>query len=430
MQVFKAVQIPYEPTGAVLSLLETFRNMVNYCIKVGLEKNVSSRFNLQNEVYHHLGEFGLHSWYSLSAVEVATTILKNYRKMKRRRPKVKVPYATKLMAELGNQGYRVVDGRLRIPIKPREYFFISPHKRASRFLTDATLKLGSLTLTPCMVSVAISKEIEVDEPKSYIAYDTNERSIDGARISEDGELSAESYDLSDVSETRHGYFERVRKVQAKYAADRRVAKKIQRRWFTNQNNKVNTILHQTSSTIVKQAISNKQGIILEDLKHIHNSVNRRVLGMNTINGKIQKISRHSKALKRRLNSWSFQRLQGFIEYKALWYGVKVIKANPRNTSKVCAVCGCTMQDPKAKTLDCCGLSRHINACLNLLKIQDETLRFSVDRSARVAVIRPLDKAVSQSGEATPNRLSTEEVTEPALTSYFTSVERGRLSFNG
>jgi putative transposase len=400
MQAVKAVQIPYEPTGGVLNLLEVFRDMVNYCIHAGLEKNVSSRFSLQNIVYHELGNFGLHSWYSLSAVEVATAILKNYRKAKRRRQNARVPRATKLMAKLGNQGYKVVDGKLRLPIKPREYFYVPLHRRAIRFLSDTTLKLGSVTLTACMVSVVFSKTAEIAETESYVAYDTNELSIDGAII-EDESLVIESYDLSGVSETRHGYFERVRRVQGSYSGDRRVSKRIQRRWFTNQNNKVSTVLHQVSSAIVRQAKAKRKGIILEDLKHIRNSVNSKALGINRFNGKIQKISKHSKMLKRRLNSWSFRKLQGFIEYKALWAGVRVVKANPKNTSKICAICGCVMQDPKARTLECCGLSRHVNACLNLLKTQDETLRFSVDRSANVAVIRSLNKTMSKSGEPTP-----------------------------
>jgi hypothetical protein len=78
MQAFRVVQIPYEPTGAVLILLESFRGMVNYCISVGLQKNLSSRFKIQDETYRHLAESGLHSWYILSAVETATAILKNY----------------------------------------------------------------------------------------------------------------------------------------------------------------------------------------------------------------------------------------------------------------------------------------------------------------------------------------------------------------
>ncbi|WXG45090.1 MAG: IS200/IS605 family accessory protein TnpB-related protein [Promethearchaeati archaeon SRVP18_Atabeyarchaeia-1] len=177
---------------------------------------------------------------------------------------------------------------------------------------------------------------------------------------------------------------------------------MQRRWFTNQNNKVNTVLHQVSSAIVRQAKAREQGIILEDLRHIRRAINRKVLGVNSFNGRIQKISKHSRKLKRRLNSWSFRKLQGFIEYKALWAGVQTVKVSPWNTSRICAVCGCIMQDPKAKTLGWCGTDRHVNACLNLLKTQDESLRFRLDRPAHVAVIRPLNKAVSQSGEVNPN----------------------------
>ncbi|WXG42696.1 MAG: hypothetical protein WED04_01090 [Promethearchaeati archaeon SRVP18_Atabeyarchaeia-1] len=118
------MQISYEPRSGVLSLLEAFRSMVNHCIRVGLEKNVTCRLRLQSETYHQLNGLGLHTWYSLSAIEVATPILKNYRKAKRRHQNVRVPRATKLTAKLGNQAYKVVDGNLRIPIKPREYFYV------------------------------------------------------------------------------------------------------------------------------------------------------------------------------------------------------------------------------------------------------------------------------------------------------------------
>jgi len=55
--------------------------------------------------------------------------------------------------------------------------------------------------------------------------------------------------------------------------------------------------------------------------------------------------------------------------------------NARNTSRVCAICECMMQDPKAKILECCGLDRHLNACLNMLKTQDKRVWFTLDRSA-------------------------------------------------
>lgn len=387
MQAVKAVQIPYEPTGEVLSLLETFRDMVNYCIHIGLERGITSRFSLSKEVYHELTKHGLHSWYILSAIEVATSILKNYRRARRRNKDVGRPCARRLTAKLGNQAYKVVGDKLRIPIRPRQYFYVPLHKRVKQFLSDSTFKLGSITLTACMVTVFFSKTAEVMEPKGYVAYDTNERSIDG--VTSDGEVI--HYDLSKICEVRHGYFERVRKVQAKYAGDRRVAKKIQGRWFSNQNSKVNSILHQVSMRIVKQAKTKRQGIILEDLKYIRNSINRRVLKVNRFNGKVQKVSKYSKRLKRGLNSWSFRKLQNFIEYKAKWESVKVIYVNARNTSRVCAICGYKMKDPKAKLLECCGIDRHVNACLNLLKTQDETLRFRMDRLSHVAMNRPLKR---------------------------------------
>jgi hypothetical protein len=67
MRAVKAVQLNYAPTEEVLNLLKTFRSMVNYCIHVGLEKNITSRFKLSNEVYNELNKYGLHTWYSLSA---------------------------------------------------------------------------------------------------------------------------------------------------------------------------------------------------------------------------------------------------------------------------------------------------------------------------------------------------------------------------
>jgi putative transposase len=397
VQAVKAVQIPFKVTGEVLRLLETFKGMVNYCIHVGLEKNITSRFRLSNEVYNELNRYGLHTWYSLSAIEVATSILKNYRKAKRRKANVKPPHVKRLMAKLGNQAYKIEGDNLRIPIKPRQYFYVKLHKRALEFLSDSTLKLGSVTLTACTVVLTFVKTAEVTEPRGYVAYDTNEKSIDGAYV-ESGKVISKSYDLSEICTIRHGYFERIRKIQAKYSRDRRVSQKIQRKWFKRQNDKVNSILHKVSSDIVKHAKEKGYGIILEDLKGIRKSINSKVLSVNKFNGKLQRVSRHSKKLKRRLNSWSFRKLQQFIEYKAEWEGVKVIYVNAHNTSRICAICGCEMQDPKAKLLECCGISRHLNACLNMLKTQDETLWFKVDRSSNVAVNRPLSKATSKRGE--------------------------------
>jgi len=83
VKAMKCVGIPYQPSQDVLKFLEAFRDMVNYCIHVGLGKGITSRFRLTGEVYHRLMKYGYHSWYVLSAIEVAATILKNYRKARK-----------------------------------------------------------------------------------------------------------------------------------------------------------------------------------------------------------------------------------------------------------------------------------------------------------------------------------------------------------
>jgi hypothetical protein len=81
------------------------------------------------------------------SAEVATSIPKNYWKAKRRRQNVKVPRATKLIAKMGNQGYKIVDGKLRTQVEPREYFYIPLHKRAMHFLSFPKAK----TLECCSI---------------------------------------------------------------------------------------------------------------------------------------------------------------------------------------------------------------------------------------------------------------------------------------
>ncbi|MGQ9468755.1 MAG: IS200/IS605 family accessory protein TnpB-related protein [Nitrososphaerales archaeon] len=92
----------------------------------------------------------------------------------------------------------------------------------------------------------------------------------------------------------------MKKVQEKYSGDERVSKKVQNKWFINQNNMFNSILHKVSKAIVNHAKGLSKGIILEDLKNVRNSINKKVFALNKYSGKFQFISKHSKKLKR---SW-------------------------------------------------------------------------------------------------------------------------------
>jgi len=84
---------------------------------------------------------------------------------------------------------------------------------------------------------------------------------------------------------------------------------------------INDILHKISRTIVSEALENDSMIVLGDLKGI-----RR-------NGR-------GRAFNRKLNNgFPYHRLSQFIEYKARWHGIKVVKISERDTSKTCHRCG-------------------------------------------------------------------------------------------
>ena len=304
--------------------------MVNRCIDVGLKKGITSRYALVREVYHELKQLGLHSWYALSTIEVATTILKNYRKARRKGKDVKRPRAKKLTAKIGNQAISVVGDRLRVPLRPRQYIFIPLHKRAMEFVR-AGYRLRSVVLTPKMAYITFSKQVEVKEPKDYMAIDVNEDNITVATT--DGEVIV--FDLSDLKRASYGYFARRRAVQRRYHGDRRVLRKAMSKMSRNYRNKVSTRLHQVSAYIVKLCWEKDYGIICEDLRGLRDNVNAKVKRYNPISKKVQPISRRSKEMKRRLNSWWFKRFLHMIEYKATWKGVRVAKVNPRGTSSTC-----------------------------------------------------------------------------------------------
>lgn len=98
----KTVQFHITPTPQLLRLLEQFRTMINEAIRIGLERNVKSRFQLVKEVYYYLRErYELHTHYILNACEVAFSIIKKHRKWGRR------PYAKRLMLKLDNQTYKL-----------------------------------------------------------------------------------------------------------------------------------------------------------------------------------------------------------------------------------------------------------------------------------------------------------------------------------
>lgn len=85
-----------------------------------------------------------------------------------------------------------------------------------------------------------------------------------------------------------------------------------------------------------------------------------------------------------LNSWSFQQLQQFIEYKARLRGVEVVYIDPHATSKKCSRCG-HIGNRHSKQFEClhCGHVDHadVNAAFNIALTPKGSGQFSAERDA-------------------------------------------------
>jgi len=97
--------------------------------------------------------------------------------------------------------------------------------------------------------------------------------------------------------------------------------------------------------------------------------------------------RLSKELKRRLNNWWFKKFLAQLNYKAKWEGIEVNAVNPRGST--CPICGSRLKvylNGQVKCRSCSYyVDRHVTACLNLLKVSDVRLLFSLERPLGVAV---------------------------------------------
>lgn len=82
--------------------------------------------------------------------------------------------------------------------------------------------------------------------------------------------------------------------------------------------------HKMSRQIVDYALKNKLKIVVENLKGIR-------MRCRSGKGSIKGVNRF-------VNSWSFYRLQSFIEYKSKELGIPYIKIHPHYTSQECSYC--------------------------------------------------------------------------------------------
>jgi len=382
LRSIKSVRQKHQASDDLLRLLDEFRRMVNVCVAIGIEENISSRKTLSLASYHRLSRDIL-GYYRLGAIGIATGILRNYQKAVRKNPRTRIPYARRLMLTTC-YGFKIQENLLRLPVKPREYVYLKLNEHTLQVIS--ALNVRSVTLTPDWVSISYSKEMVEIEPEGYLGVDRNLDNVTTASVNG----TARAFDLSKATRIKADY----RSVMSRFKRnDIRIRTRVFSKYGEKQRNRVQPLLHGVSKRIVDEAKTLRYAIVIERLTGIRRLYHRG-------NGQ----SRHYRA---RMNSWSYGELQRQIEYKARWEGVKIIYVPARNTSKRCSICGYKTLESTQRQLWCphCGaiLDRDENAARNLAA---RGLRFSPDGPPGEAMV---------------------EEREPENTTLILKVDGGKLS---
>jgi len=223
-----------------------------------------------------------------------------------------------------------VRGGINVPIKPHSSITPNMQTREAKIMR----RKGEW-----FVYITVQAEIPEKNPNSILAVDLGAHNIATTVNSVDGKPKFYGKKLRAV---RGHYFYLRRNLP-----NRKAVKKI----GSHERRIANHELHKISKAIVHEAVENNSVIVVGKLKGI-----RR-------NGKGRKLNR-------KLNSFPYYRLVSFIEYKANWQGIPILKVNEAYTSQTCSRCrGMGLRVAGLFQCPQCGLNLNAdwNGAKNILK---------------------------------------------------------------
>ncbi|MFN3621837.1 MAG: RNA-guided endonuclease TnpB family protein, partial [Nitrososphaerales archaeon] len=158
--------------------------MVNFCIEKAVEHNVMGFANLRRLVYNEWKkrwDYSTHFCYS--ACRVATSMLKSFRRLKRRGvAKGDKPVARKLFIQLDPMLVKFQGEWIRISVKPRKFLYIQLkygdyQREFIEEWRDGKLRVGEVSMNETKVLVPFRKDVDLSNPSEWIAIDVNESNV-------------------------------------------------------------------------------------------------------------------------------------------------------------------------------------------------------------------------------------------------------------
>jgi putative transposase len=360
VEIVRAVKFGYDPSPETLRLLSDFRNMLNLCLERAFETNSFSIKTLHHACYGELkARYDYNTQYFVSAIKTATSILSSWKRTKGEKPKVR-----KLFIDFSPLLTRFDGEKLRISVRPREFITIalkfgSYQENFVRLWREGKLRIGEIQMNEHYIIIPFKQEIDLTKPNECIALDVNEDNITAV----DSSGNCLRVDTSKLRAVHEAYSNKLRKIQR--IGDSKVKKSLLQKYSGKRKRKICDLLHKLTKGLSE--LTKGKTLIMEDLRNIRKSVNRRAKKYNRFSKRVQLVSLRSKHLKRRLNVWNFRRFQFLLDYKHKLNNCDVVYLNPYRTSSLCFRCGGIIA-PMRHTCPVCGLDRHLNACMNMLKM--------------------------------------------------------------
>ena len=294
-----------------------------------------------NNFKNHLRNLLLENWsyskhYVDSAIKQAYSMLKSWKRsyLKGERHREK-PVVRKRFVRIKETLYTYKDGRIKVSVKPHEEYLVFDISRAW-FLKRAKGELGELILSEKYLTVTFRFKRE-EEVKGKIAWDCNEKSLDGFSPS----MGWIRIDLTKLFHI-HRVYEVKRKRLQRRASKKPSLRRVLAKYSKREKNRARDFVHKLTTFMSRKFEGYIHGF--EDLRK-----ERMLNGSKMHNRNISKIN--------------WKTIITLMSYKS-----KVMLLNPKNSTRRCSRCG-MVNAPKGASYVCkkCGLriDRQLNAAVNL-----------------------------------------------------------------
>lgn len=308
MKSFATIKLKLRQREEVLETMRLYSGAVGYIADEGFKAGIVNRYDLHHLCYYKAKErFGIPSQFVINANRVASQTLKSVKSNKGSKPVFKEFLSLPFDKRTFNFSFdkiriTTVKGRIDIPVEVPEYYwkYLDWSPQTAQVIKTKKGLFIHITFSRNVNScVADGKVVGIDVGINHVAVTSERKFFSGGKV-----------------KSCMVKFKRLRgRLQAKGTRNsRKLLKKLsgrERRFKAWAN-------HDISKKIVDSCEAGTT-IVREDIKGIRRNKGRK--------------------LNFWLHGWNFFQLQGFISYKAVTKGVRVIKTDPYLTSQICSRCG-------------------------------------------------------------------------------------------